>query len=284
MFDILHIINRELLIACKNSMWFNVFIRIVVLMAILQIITLIFNKIQKRLLSKTDEIEAIKQIKTTLRLVHMVINTFVVLSALIAFLASVGVNIKPFLATAGVAGIAVGYAAKRFLEDIISGIIIITSGQIRMGDYVNISGKEGTVENIDLKMVTLRGINGNVHFIRNGLIDIVTNYTRDYSYFLLDLGVSYDEDPDKVMAVLKDIFDKELMADTKIAPKILGDIEICGLNSFENSSIIIRIRIKTVPKEQWAVQRAFNRLILQRFKEENIEIPYPYQNVLIKNS
>ena len=233
---------------------------------------------------RTQEVEAIKQIKTILKLIHNVINTLYAVFAILAFLGKIGVNVKPLLATAGVAGFAVGYASKRFIEDIIAGIIIITSGQIRIGDYVNIAGKEGSVENIDLKIVTLRDINGNVHYIRNGLIDIVTNYTRDYSYSLLDLGISYDEDPDRVMAVLKDIFNNKLRANPIFADKILDDIELQGLNSFEDSSIIIRSRIKTVTKEQWNIQREFNKLILKRFKEENIEIPYQYQNILIKNS
>ena len=187
------------------------------------------------------------------------------------------------LATAGVAGLAVGFAAKRFLEDLIVGIIIIMTGQIRMGDYVEIAGKSGTVENIDIKLVTLRDINGNIHYIRNGLIDIITNYSRDYSYALFDMGVSYDSDPDNVMAVLKDIFDNELKTQPQMAEKIISDIELIGLDRFEDSSIVIRVRIKTHPKQQWAVQREFNKLILKRFKEENIEIPYPYRSVLLTN-
>lgn len=203
--------------------------------------------------------------------------------AVLAFLGKLGVDVRPMLATAGVAGLAVGFAAKRFLEDLIVGIIIIMTGQIRMGDYVEIAGKSGTVENIDIKLVTLRDINGNIHYIRNGLIDIITNYSRDYSYALFDMGVSYDSDPDNVMAVLKDIFDNELKTQPQMAEKIISDIELIGLDRFEDSSIVIRVRIKTHPKQQWAVQREFNKLILKRFKEENIEIPYPYRSVLLTN-
>ena len=203
--------------------------------------------------------------------------------AILAFLGKLGVDVRPMLATAGVAGLAVGFAAKRFLEDLIVGIIIIMTGQIRMGDFVEIAGKTGTVENIDIKLVTLRDTNGNIHYIRNGLIDIITNYSRDYSYALLDMGVSYDSDPDKVMAVMKDIFDNELKTQPEMAEKIISDIELIGLERFEDSSIVIRVRIKTHPKQQWAVQREFNKLILKRFKEENIEIPYPYRSVLVTN-
>lgn len=277
-------INQDIFIKIVHSVWFSLFIRIVVLIILLKIGDILFENIKNRILERTKDIEAIKQIKTILRLIHRIVNVLLMTFALLAFLGSIGVNIKPLLATAGVAGIAVGYASKRFIEDIIAGIILITSGQIRMGDYVNIAGKEGTIENIDLKIVTLRDINGNVHYIRNGLIDIVTNYTRDYSYSLLDLGVSYDEDPERVMAVMKDIFDNQLRKNPEFAHRILDDIELQGLNSFADSSIIIRCRIKTVTKEQWAVQREFNKLILKRFKEENIEIPYQYQNILIKNS
>lgn len=284
MFDFIKNINNDIWTTIIHSIWFSIFIRLFVLFLVIKLINIVFVKIQNRILKNTREIEAVKQIKTILRLIHMVINTILAILTIIAFLGSIGVNIKPILATAGVAGIAIGYASKRFIEDIIAGIIIITSGQIRMGDYVEIAGKEGTVENIDLKIVTLRDVNGNVHYIRNGLIDIITNYTRDYSYCLIDLGVSYNENPDKVMAVLKDIFDNQLKKNPEISRKILSDIELQGLNSFENSSIVIRIRIKTVTKEQWAVRREFNKYILQRFKEENIEIPYLYQNILIKNS
>lgn len=274
---------QEILTAVLGSIWFSFLFRLVVLLIILKIAEIIITKIKLRILSKTNDIEAIKQIKTIFRLIHNIINFLLVSLAILAFLGKIGVDVKPLLATAGVAGLAVGFASKRFLEDIIVGIIIITSGQIRMGDYVEIAGKEGSVENIDLKLVTLRDSNGNVHYIRNGLIDIITNYTRDYSYALLDLGVSYDEDPDNVMAVMKDIFYNQLKVNPEFAPKILGDIELQGLKEFADSSIVIRSRIKTLPKEQWAVQREFNKLILKKFKEENIEIPYPYQTVLLKN-
>lgn len=195
----------------------------------------------------------------------------------------IGIDVKPFLATAGVAGLAVGFASKRFIEDLIQGLLIITSGQIRIGDYVEIAGKTGTVEKIDIKIVTLRSTDGNVHYIRNGLIEIITNYTRDYSVALLDLGVGYNENPDRVMEILKDIFYNQLKQNPQISSKIISDIDIQGLTQFSDSSIIIRCIIKTHPKEQWAVQREFNKLILQRFKEENIEIPYPYRNVIMKN-
>lgn len=266
-----------------SSIWFSLIMRIIILLIILRVADVIINKVSRRILAKTRDYEARKQIETLFHLGKNIINFLLVSLAILAFLGKLGVDVRPMLATAGVAGLAVGFAAKRFLEDLIVGIIIIMTGQIRMGDYVEIAGKAGTVENIDIKLVTLRDTNGNIHYIRNGLIDIITNYSRDYSYALLDMGVSYDSDPDKVMAVLKDIFDNELKTQPEIAEKIISDIELIGLDRFEDSSIVIRVRIKTHPKQQWAVQREFNKLILKRFKEENIEIPYPYRSVLVTN-
>lgn len=266
-----------------SSIWFSLIMRIIILLIILRVADVIINKVSRRILAKTRDYEARKQIETLFHLGKNIINFLLVSIAILAFLGKLGVDVRPMLATAGVAGLAVGFAAKRFLEDLIVGIIIIMTGQIRMGDYVEIAGKAGTVENIDIKLVTLRDTNGNIHYIRNGLIDIITNYSRDYSYALLDMGVSYDSDPDKVMAVLKDIFDNELKTQPEIAKKIISDIELIGLDRFEDSSIVIRVRIKTHPKQQWAVQREFNKLILKRFKKENIAIPYPYRSVLVTN-
>lgn len=275
---------NEVYNAVVSSIWFSLVMRIIILLIILKIADVIINKISRRILERTKDYEARKQIETLFHLGKNIINFLLVSLAILAFLGKLGVDVRPMLATAGVAGLAVGFAAKRFLEDLIVGIIIIMTGQIRMGDYVEIAGKSGTVENIDIKLVTLRDSNGNIHYIRNGLIDIITNYSRDYSYALLDMGVSYDSDPDKVMSVMKDIFDNELKPQPEMAEKILSDIELIGLDRFEDSSIVVRVRIKTLPKQQWAVQREFNKLILRRFKEENIEIPYPYRSVILTNS
>lgn len=275
---------NEIYNSIVSSIWFSLVMRIIVLLIILKIADVLINKISRRILARTKDYEARKQIETLFHLGKNIINFLLVSLAILAFLGKLGVDVRPMLATAGVAGLAVGFAAKRFLEDLIVGIIIIMTGQIRMGDYVEIAGKSGTVENIDIKLVTLRDSNGNIHYIRNGLIDIITNYSRDYSYALLDMGVSYDSDPDRVMSIMKDIFDNELKPQPEMAEKILSDIELIGLDRFEESSIVIRVRIKTLPKQQWTVQREFNKLILKRFKEENIEIPYPYLSVMLTNT
>ena len=273
----------EIFRAIVTSLWFSFCVRVIFLLIFLKVADLIISKVHARVDKKATSTEAKRQITTIFEFIKNFVFFAITTMFILAFLGKMGIDIKPFLATAGVAGLAVGFASKRFIEDLIEGLIIITSGQIRIGDYVEIAGKTGTVEKIDMKMVTLRATNGNVHFIRNGLIEIITNYTRDYSIALFDIGVGYDENPENVMNVLKDIFHNELRKNDEMNKKILSDIDVQGLTEFGDSSITIRCIIKTLPKEQWAVQREFNKLVLDRFKKENIEIPYPYRTIVYKN-
>lgn len=265
-----------------SSIWFSLIVRILFLLLFLKIADIVIAKIKMHVLKKAVTVEAKKQLLTIFELIRNIVYFLLTTMFVLAFLGKIGIDVRPFLATAGVAGLAIGFASKRFIEDLIQGLIIISSGQVRIGDYVQIAGLEGTVEKIDMKMVTLRSSNGNVHFIRNGLIEIITNFTRDYSVALMDLGVSYDENPDRVMDVLKDIFYNQLMKNPEMEKRIISDIDVQGLTKFDDSAIIIRTVIRTRTKEQWAVQREFNKLILQKFKEENIEIPYSYRTIIMK--
>lgn len=265
-----------------SSIWFSFIVRLLFLLLFLKIADIIIAKIKIHVLKKAVTVEAKKQLLTIFELIRNIVYFLLTTMFVLAFLGKIGIDVRPFLATAGVAGLAIGFASKRFIEDLIQGLIIISSGQVRIGDYVQIAGLEGTVEKIDMKMVTLRSSNGNVHFIRNGLIEIITNFTRDYSVALMDLSVSYDENPDRVMDVLKDIFYNQLMKNPEMEKRIISDIDVQGLTKFDDSAIIIRTVIRTRTKEQWAVQREFNKLILQKFKEENIEIPYPYRTIIMK--
>lgn len=123
-------------------------------------------------------------------------------------------------------------------------------------------------------MVVLRSYEGCVHYIRNGLIDIITNQTRDFSFAVLDVTVAYKEDIAHVMEVLKETGD-ELKATPDFEEKILDDIEILGLDSFLDSSILVKCRIKTYPQFQWEVKRKFNLMIKEKFDKLGIEIPFP---------
>jgi small conductance mechanosensitive channel len=195
--------------------------------------------------------------------------------ATVMILEQFGIDIGPIIAAAGIVGLAVGFGAQHLVQDIISGFFILLEDQIRVGDVVEINGKSGLVERVSLRMTVLRDLAGNVHFIRNGLINVVTNMTKEYSYYVFDIGVAYREDIDEVVAVLKQI-GEDLRNDVAFKDAILAPLEILGLDRFADSAIMIKARIKTKPIEQWRIGREFNLRLKKKFDELNIEIPFPH--------
>ncbi|MEW5902997.1 MAG: mechanosensitive ion channel family protein [Pseudomonadota bacterium] len=179
------------------------------------------------------------------------------------------------LGAAGVVGIAVGFGAQSLIKDYFNGFFMLLENQIRHGDAVEISGKTGVVEDITLRHVALRDIEGNVHYIPNGLIGIVTNKSRGYAYALIDFGVAYRESLDEVYRVTR-AAGAALREDPEIGPKILDDIEVQGVQEWADSAVVVRCRFKTVAMEQWAVRRQFLSRLKQAFDAQGIEIPYPH--------
>ncbi|OGI00957.1 MAG: mechanosensitive ion channel protein MscS [Candidatus Melainabacteria bacterium GWF2_37_15] len=248
---------------------------------LLKIIDVIIDKYFNNLIKAKNDAEFEKRANTLNLILKSMANIVILAVGFTIILAKLGIEIGPILATAGVLGISVGFGAKQLIENIISGFIILVEDQIRVGDVVQIAGKEGVVEKIDLKMVVLRDISGNVHYINNGKIDIVTNMTRDYSFYVFDIGVSYRENVDKVIDVIKRV-DEELRQDENFKHNILEPIEIFGLDKFDDSAVIIKARTKTRPIKQWAVGREFNRRLKLKFDELNIEIPFPQRTVYMR--
>ncbi len=187
-------------------------------------------------------------------------------------LKELGIDIGPVLAAAGIVGLAVGFGAQSLVKDVISGFFILLEDQIRVGDVINIADKGGLVEKVGLRTTVLRDLQGNVHYVPNGNISVVTNMTKEFSRYVFDIGVAYREDVDEVIEVIKGI-DEEMRQDPEFRDDIIEPIEIMGLDQFANSAIVIRARTTTLPIKQWRVGREFNRRIKKKFDELNIEIP-----------
>lgn len=231
-----------------------------------------FKKLNK--ISSSD-IEQYKKVRTVHSLLNSVVKIIVCLVGIMLILEELNINIAPILATAGVLGLAVGFGAKRLVEDVLSGLNIILSNQIRVGDTVTIDGSiSGVVEKITVNTVILRDFGGTVHFVRNGNINVISNQTKDYSYYVSDLGISYNQDFDTVFTVIKSV-GKEMREDENFKNIIIDDIEVLGVDKFEESTITIKTRIKTLPSHQWVVGREFNRKIKEAFDKNSIEFPYP---------
>lgn len=254
-------------------------LRILVILVILLIAMRISKTLSTRLLGlfiKEDtDLESKKRADTLGSLVKYVISTALGLTAFVMILGELGIEIGPILAAAGVVGLALGFGSQHLVQDIISGFFIILDDQIRVGDVVDTAGHAGLVERVNLRMTVLRDFSGNVHFIRNGQIDIVTNMTKDYSQYVFDIGVAYREDVDEVTEVIKQV-DEEMRKDPKFASDILEPIEVFGLDKFGDSALIIKARTKTKPIKQWTIAREFNGRLKKAFDERNIEIPFPH--------
>lgn len=223
---------------------------------------------------KIDE-ESKKRASTLSSVIRNLLTVVVLVVAVMTVLGQLGIAIGPVLAAAGIVGLAVGFGAQSLIKDVINGFFILLEDQIRVGDVVQVAGKGGLVEKINLKMTILRDLAGNVHFIPNGNIDVVTNMTKEYSQYVFDIGVAYREDVDEVMEVIKEV-DEGLRNDPDFGPDILAPIEIFGLDQFADSALIVKARTKTKPIKQWRIAREFNRRLKKKFDERNIEIPFPH--------
>jgi moderate conductance mechanosensitive channel len=191
------------------------------------------------------------------------------------------VDIAPVLTGAGIVGLAVGFGAQTLVRDVISGFFLILEDQVRVGDVAAINGVGGLVEELNLRTIVLRDGEGTVHVFPNGAITTLANRSKDFSYYVVDLGISYREDPDRVMQVLREL-GAELQADPKYGAFILEPIEILGVDAFADWSVTLKFRIKTVAQKQWEVGRELRKRIKKRFDERGIEIPFPERIVTVR--
>lgn len=189
-----------------------------------------------------------------------------------------GFNVGPLLAGAGVVGLAVGFGAQNLVRDVISGLFLLLENQIRVNDVAIINGTGGLVEEINLRTTAIRGLDGTVHIFPNGTISTLSNKTRQFSYYIFDIGVAYKEDTDRVTDVLKQL-GNEMMQEETYRSVILAPLEVLGVDRFEDSAVIVKARIKTAPIKQWMVGREMNRRIKKKFDEMGIEIPFPHRSL-----
>lgn len=219
-----------------------------------------------------------RKLKTLAPLVQTLLRAGVVFAATLIVLEQLGIATGPVLAGAGIFGLAIGFASQSLIKDVINGLFILFEDSLSVGDVVRVHGTGGQVEKFTLRAVTLRDLAGNVHVIPNGVIDSVTNMTKDYSRYVLDVGVSYSTNVDVVIAVLREI-DDGMRKEMEYGKDMLEPVEVLGLERFDDSAVVIRARLKTRPNHQWRIGREFNRRIKQIFDERGIEIPFPQQTI-----
>src|SRR5690349_13135256 len=200
----------------------------------------------------------------------------------IMILRELNFDIAPLLAGAGVIGVALGFGAQNIIKDVLGGLFMLIENQIRVNDVAVINGKGGLVEEINLRTTVLRSDDGAVHIFPNGSITTLSNLTREYSYYVFNLAISYAEDPDRVIGVLKSI-GAELMEEEGYKPLILAPLDVLGVDQLGENGVTIKARFKTLPGKQWVVGREMNRRIRKQFQDAEIERAFPSQVVVVRN-
>ncbi len=208
-------------------------------------------------------------------------KTLVVVMFAIIFLlllSSMGINIGPLIAGAGVVGLAIGFGAQTLVKDILAGVFFLIDDAFRVGDYIETSGMRGTVEHISLRSLRLRSPRGPVHTIPFGSMDTVTNNSRDYIITKLDFRVRYDTDVDKVRKIIKKINEK-IMTDEEMGLVLIDKVKSQGVRELDDSAMIMRVKFKTIPGEQFVIRREVFRMMQEAFRENGIE--FAHRNVTV---
>ena len=220
------------------------------------------------------------RLRTLLPLLRTTLLVILVTVVGLMVLSDLGVNIAPLLAGAGVLGIAIGFGSQKLVQDVITGLFLLLENTMQVGDVVTASGLTGVVEYLSIRSIRLRSEDGSIHVIPFSAVTTVTNMTRDFGHAVIEAQVSYEDDFDEVVAVMREIA-AEMRAEPAWAADIRDDIEVWGLDRFADSAIVVKARIRVGPFARWSVKREFNRRMKLRFDEHGIEIPYPHQQMVI---
>lgn len=232
--------------------------------------------IEHRLNPQSDADAPTAREKTLLTIFRNATAIALIIMTVMIVLSEIGINIGPLLAGAGVLGLAIGFGAQKLVQDVITGVFIQMENAISVGDIVTAGSITGTAEKLTIRSLSLRDLSGTFHIIPFSSVDTVSNFMREFAYHVGEYGVAYREDTDEVIVKLREAFD-ELMADDENRQKILSDeLEVHGVTALADSSVNVRVRIKTLPGTQWGVGRAYNRLVKRHLDAAGIEIPFPH--------
>ena len=251
----------------------------------MKILKRLLSQLEKRLLKESIEdgeppSESRKRIETLIRLLKQAAHLTLWIVVILVLLTELGVKVGPIIAGAGILGLAIGFGAQNLVRDVISGFFIILENQIRVNDVAVINGTGGLVERINFRTTVLRDLAGLVHVFPNGEISSLSNLTKEWSAYVFDIGVAYKENTDRVIEVMKQV-GADMRNDAVIGPLMLEDIDIFGVDKFDDSAVVIKGRIKTKPIRQWQVGREFLRRIKLAFDEHGIEIPFPHRTIYV---
>ncbi len=240
--------------------------------AVYRVVIMLIARAQRA--ADTAQTNRARRLKTLMPLLRSAAIVVLGAIALLIVLAEVGIDITPLLASAGIIGIAIGFGAQSLVKDVITGGFILIEDSIAVGDVVNVGGFAGVVEALSIRSIRLRDVHGTVHTIPFGEVATTSNLTRDFSFYVIDMGISYNEDTDRVVAAMTEVLD-EMRREPDYRREIMEPLQVLGVDAFGDSAVVIKVRIKTKPMSQWTVGREYNRRVKKKFDALGIEIPFP---------
>ena len=230
--------------------------------------------IENRLSAETGAGEPSARAKTLLSLFRNALAIALITMTAMIVLAEIGINIGPLIAGAGVLGLAIGFGSQKLVQDVITGVFIQLENAMNTGDVVTVGGTTGTAERISIRSVGIRDLSGTYHIVPFSSVDTVSNYMREFGNHVGEYGIAYRENIDDAIEQLQAAF--EALKESEHGHKLLEPLSVAGVTALADSSVNIRVIIKTTPGDQWAVGRAYNRLVKMYFDAAGIEIPFPH--------
>lgn len=234
----------------------------------------LIRRFRVRIAQRLDDAEAVQRAETLGRVFRYLVAVVMSLVAGVLVLSEIGISVAPILGAAGVVGLAVGFGAQSLVKDYFTGFFLLLENQIRQGDVVKLGEHGGLVEEVTLRFVRLRDYDGHVHFVPNGQIGTVVNLSRGYAQAVIDVGVAYREDLDRVMAVMLQVA-QALREDACFRDRVLDNFELAGVERWDESAVVLRGRFRVAPLAQWDVRREYLRRLKAAFDQHGIEIPFP---------
>lgn len=254
-------------------------ILLVIGFAVLEVIAFLVDRLLGRMAESASTQRRAGQLNTLAPLLRSFARGVVMVIFAMMVLSEAGVKIGPLLAGAGVVGIAVGFGAQTLVKDFLTGMFLIIEDIVSVGDIVNIGGFGGLVEEMTLRTIRLRDFDGTLHVFPYSEAQVIHNLTKTFSYYVFNLTVTYESDVDRALQIMRDT-GAAMQAEPAFADKILEPIEVVGVDSFEDSGVLLKARVKTQPAAQWTVGREYNRRIKAAFEREGVEIAYPAMKLL----
>jgi small-conductance mechanosensitive channel len=242
----------------------------------------VLRRVSRLAQHKKQTARAEKRAVTLGAMLESLVSIVVWTTASFLILGEIGISLGPLIASAGIAGIAIGFGAQSVVRDFLAGIFVIIEDQYGVGDVIDVGEAIGTVEEVGFRTTQVRDLSGVLWTVPNGVIQRVGNYSQVWSQSVFDIEVSYDTDIDEAMAVIKIVLDEAWHQNEETAT-IIEEPVVQGVQAFGESAVVIRAVVKTDPAEQWAVSRMINGRLKKALDEAGIEIPFPQRTVWVKN-